>query len=379
MSRLIRDFAAGTPEMLDAFGDASLIRHALAFEAALAKASGDEGLIDKSAADAIVAACANLKPEVGALAREAAHAGTLAIPLVALLRTQLHDAAAAAAHKGATSQDVADTVLVLQMKDGATLIERDLKRAMVALRSLAQTHAQTSMIGRTLLQQALPITFGLKCAQWLMALRDDAARFQREKDTALALQLGGAVGTRHDFNDKGTSIAKRMADMLGLASGLPWHTRRNHLTAFTNSVALIAATLGKIATDIALMSQPEIGEAAEPAVQGRGGSSAMAHKRNPTGCQVALSASLRTSGLIASLLASAVNEHERGLGGWQADAAIVADVFALTHGALAAMAAVLEGLEVNTEAMRKNLERSGLGLNVGEADALIAAALAESI
>ena len=220
------------------------------------------------------------------------------------------------------------------------------------------------------------MTFGLKCANWLLALRDDRARFRREQTTALALQLGGATGTRASLSGKGAAIAKHMASDLGLSASLPWHTRRSNMIAFANSAALITTTIAKIAGDIALMAQPEIGEAAEPAVAGRGGSSAMAHKRNPTGCQVALSAAARVPGLAASLLAGAVNAHERGLGGWQAEAATIADIFVLAHGALSAMATVLEGLEVNTEAMRKNLERSGVGTDTGETDALVAAALA---
>jgi 3-carboxy-cis,cis-muconate cycloisomerase len=377
MSSFIRDLTAGTPEMLDAFGDASLIRHALAFEAALARASAGEGLIGHGAAEMIASVCASLKPDPEALAREATHAGTLAIPLVGLIRRQITDPQIAdAVHRGATSQDVADTALVLQMKNGAALIERDLKRVAAALRGLAQKHAQTPMIGRTLLQPALPITFGLKCANWFLAVHDDLVRFQREKNSAFALQLGGATGTRNGFSGKGAAVAKHMAQALGLASALPWHTRRNNVTAFASSIALLIASIGKIASDIALMAQAEIDEVAEPALAGRGGSSAMAHKRNPTGCQVALSAALRAPGLIATLLTTSINQHERGLGGWQAEAPVIAELFMIAHSALMAMATVLEGLSVNTEAMARHLDHVGVGSDPGEAEALITAALA---
>ncbi len=379
MSSFIRDLTAGTPEMLDAFGDGTLIKYALAFETALARASAAEGLIGNGAAEMIASVCASLKVDAEILARDAAHAGTLAIPLVALIKRQIADPEiAAAVHRGATSQDVADTALALQMKDGARLIEREVKRITAAVSKLAKHHAKTPMVGRTLLQPALPIMFGLKCANWLLALRDDVARFQREKDAALALQLGGAAGTRHDLKGHGVAVAKHMAGALGLTEASPWHTRRNNLIAFSNSVALMVASIGKIAGDIALMAQAEIGELAEPALPGRGGSSAMAHKRNPTGCQVALSATLRTPGLVATLLATSANEHERGLGGWQAQLSVIAELFIIAHGALAAMATVLEGLEINTEAMRRNLERSGVGTDTGEVEALIAQALADN-
>ncbi len=364
--------------MLGAFGDAALIRHALAFEAALARASAAVGMIESSAAEGIGAACAMLKPDPETLAREAAHAGTLAIPLVAMLRGQIADPqAAAAVHGGATSQDVADTALVLQIKDGAVLIERELARLLATLRSLSTQHAKTPMLGRTLLQPALPITFGLRSANWLMSLHEDRERLRETRDGALVLQLGGAAGTRNGLKGRGDAVAQHMATALGLfQASVPWHTRRNNLVAFANAVALIVMTLGKIAGDIALMAQGDVGEVAEPAVPGRGGSSAMAHKRNPTGCQVALSAAARAPGLTMSLLAGTANAHERGLGGWQSEAPVIAELFILAHGALTSMAAVLEGLEIYPDAMRRNLERSNVGGDPGEAEALVARILA---
>jgi 3-carboxy-cis,cis-muconate cycloisomerase len=310
MSFLLRTLPATTPEMLAAFGDASLLRAALAFEAALASAEASNGVVSPAYAAAIEAACIEESFDIAALAEAAAHAGTLAIPLVARLRTLVAEqdkAAVAAVHLGATSQDVADTALMLQARAGISIISRDLGALRDDLARLAAAHADTPMVGRTLLQAALPTSFGLKICAWLAGLDDAAFRLAREADTALALQFGG--------------------------------------------------------------------ELAEPRMAGRGGSSAMAHKRNPTGCQVALSAAARAPGLAATLLATLPAEHERGLGGWQAEAPVLADLFLVTHGALAALLPVVAGLEIDTGAMRRNLDKAQIGDDVGEAAVLVRAML----
>jgi 3-carboxy-cis,cis-muconate cycloisomerase len=233
------------------------------------------------------------------------------------------------------------------------------------------------MLGRTLLQGALPITFGLKIAQWLSGIEAAAARLSREAEGALAVQFGGAAGTRAGLGGKGAHIAARMAASLGLANPVaPWHAQRDGIAGLGTALAILTAALGKMARDIALMAQSEIAEAFEPRLAGRGGSSAMAHKRNPTGCQVTLSASLRAPGLAATLMTTLPGEHERGLGGWQAEAPVLAELFLLTHGALAAMLPVAAGLDVDTQAMRRNLGHSAPNTDTGEAEALVAALLA---
>jgi len=377
MSRLIRELSGGSAKMLAIFSDAALVKHALAFEAALAEAQAAEGLLTTDEASRIAIACAQLPLDTETLAVEAAHAGTLAIPLVHHLRRSLgDDALAAKIHWGATSQDVADTALMLQAKAGAALIMRELARLQTALALLAERMASVPMAGRTLLQDALPITFGLKVVQWLTGIDDAAERFAREVDGGLMLQFGGAVGTRAGLSGKGAAIAAHMAKKLGLESPtLPWHARRGPVAGLASALAIATGAAGKIARDISLMMQNEIGEVFEPRVQGRGGSSAMAHKRNPTGCQIVLSVAARTPGLAATIIAGLPQEQERGLGGWQAEAPVLADLFIAAHGALAALAPMIEGLEVDTARMAANLKAANVGSDTGESEALVRAAL----
>jgi 3-carboxy-cis,cis-muconate cycloisomerase len=378
MSRLIRDLAAGSAEMLEIFGDAATVKHALAFEAALAKAQATEGLLSQDEASRIVIACAQLPLDTEVLAIEAAHAGTLAIPLVAHLRRTVGDESLQRkVHLGATSQDVADTVLMLQAKGGGVLITRELARLQAALALLAGRTAATPMLGRTLLQSAVPITFGLKVANWLAGIDDAAIRFGCECNNALMLQFGGAAGTRAGLGGKGAAIAAHMAKSLGLSdSPLPWQARRGTIAGLAASLAIATGAAAKIARDISLLAQNEIAEVFEPRAAGRGGSSIMAHKRNPIGCQIVLSAAARAPGLAATILAVLPQEQERALGGWQAEAPVIADLFALCHGALKALAAVIEGLEVDAARMAHNLAAANVGLDVGDSEALVKNSLA---
>lgn len=362
--------------MLAAFGDAALLKGALAFEAALARASATEKLIPASAAAAISAACADVEIDIATLADEAAHAGTLAIPLVRRLRAHVaarDPAAADYVHRGATSQDLADTALMLQARTGAALVGEDAVALGDALAALAGTHAETPMLGRTLLQAAAPITLGLKAAGWMRGVEDARRRFEREATAAIRVQLGGPVGTRAGLTSR---VADLMALDLGLAPALPWHAQREAVAGLAASLAILIGALGKIAGDIALMAQSEVGEAFEPRVAGRGGSSALPGKRNPTGCQVVLSAAVRAPGLASGILSGLPQAHERDLGGWQAEAPALAALFELAAGALAALRPVIEGLEVDTAAMSRNLAAAGVGDDVGHAAALTRQALA---
>ena len=299
----------------------------------------------------IARVCDEFAPDPEELAREAAHAGTLAIPLVARLRAAVAaeaPEAAAFVHKGGTSQDLADTALVLQAKTALAVIERDGARLAAALADLARRYAGAPMLGRTLLQPALPITFGLKAADWLLGV-DGALERLRARG-----RPGLDPATRRPGRDplwarrKGVAVRDTLASLLDLAAPpLPWHARREAIAGLASALAILVGAVGKIARDVSLMAQGEVGEAFEPRVQGRGGSSAMAHKRNPTGCQVALSAALRAPHLAATILSGLPQEHERGLGGWQADLPVLAELFQLAHGAVAAMAAVVEGLELH--------------------------------
>jgi 3-carboxy-cis,cis-muconate cycloisomerase len=362
--------------MIAAFDDAALLRAALSFEASLAAAEAELGLIPAGHASRIAEACRVENFDVVALAAEASHAGTLAIPLVSRLRA-LAGEAAASVHLGATSQDVADTALMAQAKAGVALIERDATLLRAALAKLAHRHMATPMLGRTLLQPALPISFGLKVAGWLAGLAAGMDRLAHEAKSALALQFAGAAGTRAGLGGKGAEIARRLASALGLAHPqLPWQARRDGVAGLGAALAILTGSLAKMARDIALMAQAEVAEACEPRSAGRGGSSAMAHKRNPTGCQVALSAALRAPGLAGTLFAALPGEHERSLGGWQAEGPVLAELFLLCHGALAAMLPVVAGLEVDAAAMLDNLRGAGVGEDTGDSAQLVAGFLA---
>ncbi len=378
MPSLLRDQAASSAAMLAAFGDDTLVRAALDFEAALARASAAEGLITPAAAQMIGEACAAISIDTAELAREAAHAGTLAIPLVGRLREHLarrRPDVAALVHRGATSQDLADTALMLQAKAGSALIASEARAVTEALARLAEAHAETPMLGRTLLQAAAPITFGLKAAGWLLGLDAARRRFEGESAVALRLQLGGATGSLAGLN---LAVVTRMARELDLEpASLPWHSRRDGIAGLAAALAILVGAAGKVARDISLMTQDEIAEAFEPRTPGRGGSSAMPHKRNPTGCQVVLSAAIRAPALASAILFGLPQEHERGLGGWQAEGPTLASLFELAHGALSAFRPVVEGLEVDAAAMRRNLSAADVGDDAGHSVALVHRALAE--
>jgi len=364
--------------MLAAFGDEALLRGALDFEAALAGALAEEGLASVAAAEIIAEVCAGARFDIPVLAEEAAFAGTLAIPLVRRLKALVAErdpAAAVHVHQGATSQDLADTALILQVKAAAPVIEGAAGALSAGLADLAARHARTPMLGRTLLQGALPISFGLKAANWMLGVDAALRRFEREARGALILQLGGGAGSLAGLT---LQTPRRVAARLGLGvAPIPWHARRETLAGLAAALAILIGAVGKIARDVSLLAQGEVGEAFEPRIAGRGGSSAMAHKRNPTGCQVALSAAIRAPGLVAGILAGLPQEHERGLGGWQAEGPALAALFELADGALMAMTPVITGLEVDEAAMRRNLAAAAVGQDLGCSAALVGQALAQ--
>ena len=361
--------------MIATFDDDATIAAALAFERALAAAQAAAGVIPQEVAARIAAAVSTLHVDPAALAERAALAGTLAIPLVAALRAQLDGEAAPALHWGATSQDVADSALMMQVRRASALLLADVARVTTALAPLARAHAATPAIGRTLLQDAQPIGFGLRLAQWHAGIAAAAARVAHEVAAKAALQWGGAAGSRPDQAGQADAVAARLAATLGLAAAPPWHARREGVAGIAAAVAILIGALGKMARDIALLAQNGVGEAREPAVAGRGGSSAMAHKRNPTGCQIALSAATRAPGLVAGILAALPAEEERGLGGWQAEGPMLVDLFLLASGAAEAMAGVAEGMEIDDEAIARNLAAAGQGAEIGDSVALVDALL----
>jgi len=336
---------ASTPEMLACFDDDAVVHAALDFERALAGALAEQAVIPAAAAAAIARACEGF--DATGLGDAAAHAGTLAIPLVARLRAAVGPEHAGAVHLGATSQDVADTALVLGLDRAMRLLDDELDALGAALAVIARDHAATPALGRTLLQPAAVVSLGMRAASWLMGIDDAQDRLARERDAATVLQLGGAVGTLAALGDAGPAVRAAVASRLGLRAAAAWHSRRGALAGLGAALGIAIGATGKLARDVALLMQAEVAEVAEPAIAGRGGSSAMPHKRNPTGCQVALSASLRAPGLVAALLAGMPQELERGLGGWQAEAPVLGELCALAHGAIRAMRVVSEGLEID--------------------------------
>ncbi|MGH2411705.1 MAG: lyase family protein, partial [Chloroflexota bacterium] len=249
-------------------------------------------------------------------------------------------------------------------------IEADLGRLANRFADLAAMHARTPLVGRTWLQQAVPITFGLKAAGWLDAVGRHRARLGELRGRLPALQFGGAAGTLAALGGHGMAVAVALAEELSLAlPDLSWHAHRDRVAEVATTLGLLVGTLGKVARDLSLMSQTEVAEASEPVAPGRGGSSSMPQKRNPVGAAVVLAASLRVPPLVSTMLTAMAQEHERGLGGWSAEWETLPEICLLTSGALAQLIQVAEGLELDVARMRVNLDRTG-GLILSEAAAM---------
>ncbi|HEY8553039.1 MAG TPA: 3-carboxy-cis,cis-muconate cycloisomerase [Burkholderiales bacterium] len=369
-SRRLLDPLFTTEAMRAVFSDHGRLQAMLDFEAALARAEAAVGVIPESAAAAIAAKCRAELYDVDVLAAAAATAGNLAIPLVKELTARVAQSdprAARFVHWGATSQDVIDTGLVLQLRAACDLIEADVEALASAIARLARTHARTPLAARTLLQHALPTTFGLKLAGWLDALERDRARLRAARERILVLQFGGAAGTLAALGGHGLAVAAALARELGLACpALPWHTHRDRPAEAAAALGLLAGTLGKIGRDITLLMQTEVAEALEPSAPGRGGSSTLPHKRNPVGSLVAAAAALRVPQLVATMLVAMVQEHERAVGAWHAEWEVLPEICALTAGAAAQLRQAIEGLEIDPARMRANLEQTR-GLIMAEA------------
>jgi 3-carboxy-cis,cis-muconate cycloisomerase len=328
----------------------------------LARAEAKCGVIPAEAARMITASAQPDHFDLSALADATFRAGTPAIPLAKALTDRVRKADANAArfvHWGATSQDVADSAMSLLLKRAAPLLDNDLLRLDKALTDLSEQHNDSVMVGRTLLQPAPPVTFGLKVAGWLAPVRRGRQRLKQGFRSATLLQLGGASGTLASLGDRGSDVVKALSAELGLkAPSAPWHAQRDQLATLVCACGVLTGTLGKMARDIALLMQDEVAEAAEPGGDGRGGSSTMPNKRNPIACSLTLAAAHRVPGLVASFLSAMVQEHERGVGGWQAEWPIVASVVQSTGVAIASMAEVAEGLTVDPQRMRDNISNT---------------------
>jgi 3-carboxy-cis,cis-muconate cycloisomerase len=332
-------------------------------EAALAGAEAEVGVIPRKAAEAVAAACNVRGFDAEAIAAQGRASANPVVPVVAALREKVGGEAAGFVHHGATSQDVMDTAAMLVATRALNGIRAELDGVAEACARLAEDHRETPMVGRTLLQQAVPISFGLKAAGWLDAIIGTRERLD---SLSLAVQLGGAAGTLSSLGDGGERVVGLLAARLGLDEpAVPWHTARLRIADLGASLALTAGALEKIAQDLVLLSQTEVGEVAEPSGGGRGGSSTLPHKRNPVGSVLAIACARRVRGDAGVLLAAMPQEHERAAGAWQSEWAPLSDALALTAGGASALREALDGLEVRPDRMRENLDTTG-GLIMAE-------------
>src|ERR1700716_1427486 len=359
--------------------DVAYLQNMLDFEAALARAEAATGVIPAGAAGPIEKTCKASSFDLADLAEAATRSGNLAIPLIKALTADVARAdtdAAGYVHWGATSQDVIDTAGMLTLGAAIDALLPDIDRAITGFAKLARQHRDTALVARTWLQHALPMPFGLKLAEYATALHRSRARLLRLRGEALALQFGGAAGTLAALGDKGLLVAERLAQELKLPQpDAPWHTHRDRIAEAASVFAILAGTCGKIARDVSLMMQTDVGEAFEPSGEGRGGSSTMPHKRNPVAAATALAAATMAPNLAATIFAAQVQDHERSAGPWHAEWPTLPSLLLVTSGALAAIVDIAEGLEVDVARMRANLDATH-GLIMAEA---VTMALAEKI
>ncbi|HLG63927.1 MAG TPA: 3-carboxy-cis,cis-muconate cycloisomerase [Ktedonosporobacter sp.] len=372
-----------TPAMSATFSPEAHVRQMLAFEAALARAEARAGIIPHEAALSIAASCRVELFDIAALYREAATAGTPAIPLVRMLTEQVESSvgtrfsasdsgvgarnASRYVHWGATSQDAIDSALMLQMREGLDLLITDLLSICATCAALAEQHRHTIMIGRTLLQQALPITFGLKAARWLALLTRQVQALHEQRARTLAVQLGGAAGTLASLGEKGLQVVALLAEELNLPQPeLPWHTERDRIAEIASTLGIVAGALAKIAGDLVLLAQTEVGEVTEASAPGKGGSSAMPQKRNPVDATGAIAAARLAIGVVPVILSAMTQEHERAAGGWQAEWAAIPDLFRFTAHAVERVRDAVAGLQIDPARMSANLDLTQ-GLVMAEA------------
>jgi 3-carboxy-cis,cis-muconate cycloisomerase len=344
----------------EAVGDRAWLQAMLDVEAALARAQAGAGLIDAQDAEAIAGACRADAFDVAAIGAGAAGSGNPVPPLVRALTEAVGEPAGGHVHRGATSQDVLDSAAMLVARRALRPLVGDLDGAAAAAAALAEAHRDTLLAGRTLLQQALPVPFALKAAGWLAGLDEAAARLDEVARTRLAAQLGGAAGTLASLGDRGLEVLRRFAAELGLAEPvLAWHTIRTRPADLAGALGTAAGVAGKVARDIVLLAQTEVGEAREGGPPGRGGSSTMPHKRNPVAAVCAVACAQQAPGLVATLLGAMLHEHERAAGPWHAEWRPFRDLLTTVGSAAAWLRESLEDLELDGGRMRENLDRTG--------------------
>src|ERR671919_1996662 len=346
-----------TAAMRAVFADEARLQRMLDVEAALGRAQARLGLIPATAAAEITAKARLEGFDLEAIRRGTELAGYPIVPLVKALSDACNGDAGRYVHWGATTQDIVDTGQVLQIRDALSLIEGDLDAILRRLAQLARQFRDTPMAGRSHLQHALPVTFGFKCAVWLSALQRDRRRLEALRGEVLVVQFGGAVGTLASLGEHGLDVLAAMAEELELAvPTIAWHVARDGLAETACFLGLLTGSLGKVATDVALLMQTEVGEVAEPHAAGRGGSSTMPQKRNPIACEFILACAKNVRQLVPVMLDAMLQDHERATGPWHAEWLALPQAFALTAGALHHARALLEGLSVDPARMRRNLD-----------------------
>lgn len=356
----------GSDAMRAVFDDHAFLRRMLAVEAALARVQARLGLIPAEAADAIAAAAARVTLDDAALGASVRNVGYPVVGLVAALAREAGEAGRWT-HWGATTQDIMDTALALQLRDALALLRTEAAGAVQALAARADLHRATVMPGRTHLQHALPTTFGLKCAVWLMPFVAHLARIDEMRPRIELVQFGGAAGTLASLGEAGIAVMEALAQELGLAAPpAPWHVARDGVAEGVAFCGLLCGSCAKIATDVILLAQSEVSEAAEPHAEGRGSSSTMPQKRNPIASEYILAAARMVQALVPVMQGAMAGDQERATGPWQAEPLALPQAFVLTHGAVVATRGLAEGLVVDPARMRRNLDVTG-GLIVAEA------------
>lgn len=338
----------------------AMVRAMLAFEIALAEVQEANGAIPATTSQQLRDALDGVEWDIDAIATGIASGGNAAIPFVKQGRAKLPAALKRYWHLGATSQDVVDSALMLLLKPRLAALDTLLTRCRTAAMGLMEAHADTPMVGRTLMQQALPITFGVKVSHWAVGLEQSRRRLAGME---LPVQFGGAVGVHSGWGAQGLSFMDALAERLNLAAPvLPWHTDRQPIHALGTALDAIAGAAEKIALDVSLLTQTEIGEVTEPSAPGMGESSSMPHKRNPVRSALIRGGARQVHGLTSTLLNVYAQPLERGLGEWHAEWAPLTESTLLVEGALEQLAVLLEGLDVYPEKMQRNLAATGGGI-----------------
>jgi 3-carboxy-cis,cis-muconate cycloisomerase len=364
-SALFRD-SFGTPAMRAIFEDSALLARYTEVEVALARAQGRLGVIPAQAAQQIAEKCDASRLDIDRLRKETEVVGYPILPLVRQLAAQCGEAGKFL-HWGATTQDIMDTAVVLQVRDALAIVGKDVEALRSILVRQAKRYRDTPMAGRTHLQQALPVTFGYKLAIWLDMLDRHAARLEQMKPRVLVGQFAGAAGTLASLGSRGLEVQQALCAELKLAQpAATWHAARDGLAEAVNFLGLLTGSLGKIAFDVMLMASTEIGEVAEPFVHGRGGSSTMPQKRNPISSELILAAAKAVRQHAGLMLDALVQDFERATGPWHAEWIALPEAFILSGGALRQAKFMLDGLVVDEARMRKNLDMTH-GLIVAEA------------